>query len=435
MGLFSWGARVFGLRRSDPPPETSRERVYFFGQQVAGVRMTHDDALRLSAVWACVTVISKAIASCPWEAFTEDDAGNRMYRRSSRVWGLLNIRPNPEMTPFAFREAALIQSLLWGNFYAEIERDVAGRPVAIWPISAERCCLERFPNGRLMVRIDNHDGGIIYLEYKDVFHIHGPSIDGLEGFDAVVLAARSLAHAAAAETFGSAFYGNGTQMGGVLTAPHNLSPEAKAELRESLNARHQGPENAFKFMLAEGGMQYEKLTVDPETAQFIETRQFLVEEVCRWFGVPPHKVQHLLRATFNNIEHLGIEFVRDALIPWCERLRQEADWKLVPGSMRGMRTRIDTDWLAEGDAKSKAETDAQLVQNGLLTRNEARRRRGLNTHPDADDLTVQVNMTTLDKIGVDNLEDEGTRDMAFALTKILSTRRAEMPKEAGDEDS
>ena len=399
MGLFAWGARVFGLRRTTPPVETSRERVYYLGPQVSGIRMTHDDAIRLSAVWACVTVIAKSIASSSWEVFRDDDEGNRDYQRNSVTWRLLNVRPNNEMTPFAFREAMVIQALLWGNAYAEIERDILGRPAALWPLMPERCCLERLPTGQLMVRVDNHSKEATYLDYRDVFHVHGPSVDGLEGFDTVSVAARSLALSAAAETFASAFYGNGTQMGGILTSPNNMSPEQVKDLREQLDGRHKGPDNAHKFLLAQGGMTYSKLTVDPDTAQFIETRFFLVEEVCRWFSVPPHKIAHLLRATNNNIEHQGIEFVRDALTPWCERLRQEADWKLIPGSGRLMRTRIDTDWLAEGDAKSKADTDSVYANNGIKDRNEIRRSRGLNARDGAGELTVQLAMTTLDKIG------------------------------------
>jgi hypothetical protein len=115
--------------------------------------------------------------------------------------------------------------------------------------------------------------------------------------------------------------------------------------------------------------------------------------------VPPHKVAHLLRATFSNIEQQGLEFVRDALTPWAERLRQEADRKLRPVNKRLMHTRLDLEWLAEGDSKTKAEADSLLVNSGIMNRNEVRRRRGLNTIPDGDKHTVQLAMTTLDKIG------------------------------------
>lgn len=394
------------LRRTSPPLETSRERIVWMGGRIAGVYITPEEALRLSTVWACVTVISKSLASCRWDVFREMPNGDREPRRQLMTYRLLNERPNPEMTAFAFREAALIQALVWGNFIAEIELDMAGRPAGLWPIAPDRWCLERDPSsGRLVCRVSNHDRPDTLLDYDDVFHLHGPGIDGLTGFDVVNVAARSFAHAAAAQRFGQAFYGNGTQMGGVLTSTAALNEAQVEELKKRINERHQGPEKAFNFLLLGGGLDYKALTVPPNDAQFIETQQHLVEEVCRWFGVPPHKVQHLLRSTNNNIEHQGIEFVRDALVPWAERLAQEADWKLLPDWV-GIKTRLDLDWLAEGDAKSKAETDSILVNAGIRTRQEVRKTRGWNTVKDknADKLTVQMNMTILEKIGMEQPE-------------------------------
>lgn len=424
MALFSnpFG-RFFAARRTSPEIQSSEDRFIFIGDRLAGVMVTHEEALRLSAVWACVTVIAKSIASCRWDVFLERPNGDREARRDTMAYRLLNERPNPEMTAFSFREAIVIQSLIWGNSYSEIEKDRGGRPVGIWPISPERGELERDrATGRLVCAVSNYDKPETILDYADVFHLHGPGVDGIAGFDVVATAARTLAHASAAQRFGQAFYGNGTQMGGVLSSDKTLTPEQMKDLREQVNAKHQGPDKAFRFLMLGGGMSYQALSVSPDDAQFIETNQHLVEEVCRYFGVPPHKIQHLLRATNNNIEHQGIEFVRDALVPWAERLAQEADFKLLP-DWRGIKSRLDLDWLAEGDAKSKAETDSILVQNGLMSRNEARKKRGLNTvGPDGDKLTVQLNMTTLDKIGMDQPQPASRDVAARALFKAAVKR-------------
>jgi HK97 family phage portal protein len=345
-----------------------------------------------------VTVISKAIAASTWDVFQEQADGNREGARNSRVFRLLNIAPNPEMTAYEFREALLVGALMWHAGYAEIERDQVGRPAALWPIHPDRVIADRFDE-RLIYRVWNQIGGETVLEAKDVFKIHGPSIDGLLGYEIARLAARSFGHSIAAETFGASFYGNGTNPGGALETEANLTKEQVQEFREVLAAQHQGPDKAHKFLMLGGGMKWKQMGVSPEQSQFVETRQHLIEEVARWFGVPPHKIGHLLRATFNNIEEQGLEFVRDALTPWSERLRQEADKKLIPRNSPNMRTRIELDWLSEGNAKAKAEADAILVTNGMQSRNEVRKRRGLNPVPDGDKLTVQLNMTTLEKIG------------------------------------
>lgn len=404
--------RLFGRGRTTPDEVSSPFRVFRLGQMPAGVRMTPDEALRLSALWACVTVIAKALASSAWNVYSEAPNGNRDLRRDHPVCRILDKRPNLETTAFSFKEAALIQALVWGNFFAEIERDIAGRPVALWPIMPERITFERdYSTRQLVVRVNNYAEPDAVLPYRDVFHLHGPGIDALSGFETVTVAARSLAHAAAAEVFGASFYGNGAQMGGILSTDANLAPEKVQELRTGIEARHGGPDRAHKFLLLTGGLKYQQTSVAQDAAQFIESRQFLVEETCRWFGVPPHKIAHLLRATFSNIEHQNLEFSREALRPWARRMCEEADAKLFPPSNRMFSTEFDLDWLVEGDAQSRATADSTLVNNGIMTRNEVRRKRGLNTvGPEGDVLTVQEQYQPLGRVGVDTPGDDGEQD-------------------------
>lgn len=407
------------LRRTRPDTDLSADRVLWLpSKHLGGIRMTPDDALRLSAVWACVTVTSKALASCAWNVFLERANGDREPRHRLAAYAMLNIRPNPESTAFSFREAMFIQALVWGNFFAEIEFDLGGRPVALWPLAPERCTLERDETDRLVLVVRNRNGGEAVLDYDDVFHLHGPGVDGISGFDVVTMGARSLAHAAAAERFGASFYHNNTQLGGLISLKGRVGEKAAEQTREAIQNGRKGADNAWSLLVMDNDADYKSFGVEPEKAQFIETRFLLIEEVCRWFGVPPHKIAHLLRSTFSNIEHQSIEFVRDALTPWAERARQEADWKLLR-PWPGIRSRLDLEWLAEGDAKSKAEVDSIEAQNGLITRNEARRRRGRNSiGPDGDKLTVQVNMTTLDRVGME--PDEPQDPTGVALTALFT---------------
>ena len=422
--LTSITPREIMARRTRPDPELTRDRVIYFPRSdLGGIRMTPDDALRLSAVWACVTVTAKALASCNWDVFLERRNGDREPRHELSTYALLNARPNPECTAFAYREAMYIQAMIYGDHYSEIEFDKGGRPIALWPIIPERCTLERNDADRLMLVVRQYRGEHVELDYDNVFHIHGPSLDALAGFNVVALAARSLAHAAAAEAFGQSFYHNNTQLGGLLSFANPLNDDARKATQEAIEKGRKGSRNAWGLLVVDNGGVYKSFGVEPDKAQFVETRHLLIEEVCRWFGVPPHKIAHLLRSTFSNIEHQSIEFVRDALVPWAERARQEADYKLLR-PWNGIRSRIDLEWLQEGDAKSKAEVDSIEAQNGLITRNEARRRRGRNSiGPDGDKLTVQVNMTTLDKVGMDEVEPSADETlMQLAARKALDRR-------------
>jgi HK97 family phage portal protein len=401
MKMPSWLNNLNPLRNRATVPERTpgSTRFIMIPSQTGGMWVSEETAIQLSAVFACVSVISKALASSVFDVFEDSPDGERQPRRNSQLYKLLNVSPNPEMNAFEFREALVISALLWHGGYAEIERDeVVGRPINLWPLHPDRVTLDRDDAGALIYRIHNQTSADTLLASRDVFRIHGPGIDGLVGYRVARLAARTFGHAMAAETFGAAFYGNGAQMGATLETEANLTPEQVKQLEDSL-AEHKGPLNSHLPLVLGGGAKWVQHAIAPEKAQFIETRFLLIEEVCRFFGVPPHKVAHLLRATFSNIEQQGLEFVRDALTPWAERLRQETDRKLRPVNKRAMHTRLDLEWLAEGDSKTKAEADSLLVNSGIMNRNEVRRRRGLNTIPDGDKHTVQLSMTTLEKIG------------------------------------
>lgn len=394
-------SRVFA-RQTVAEPTPGQTQFIIMPRQTGGVRVTQEVALQISAVWACVSVISKDIASSTWQVFREMPNGDREIRRNSRLFRLLNAAPNPEMTAFEFRESILISALLWGNGYAEIERDGAGRATALWPLHPERVSLERDTAGKLIYRVWNPVSSEVFLPARDVFHIHGPGVEGLVGFDVTRLAATLFGHTLAANTFGTAFYANGAHAGQVLETDAKLNVEQMKELRENVLESLRGGEKQLGLFIATHGAKLKNQSIEPDKAQFIQTLQHLTEEIARWFDVPPHKIGHLLRSTFNNIESQGIDYV-NKITPWAERLRQEAEKKLVVA--RDIVTRIELDWLAEGNAKDKADADAVLVSNAIQSRNEVRRRRGLNSMgPDGDKFTAQLNMTTLEKIGEDKPE-------------------------------
>lgn len=389
--------RVFAARRSAPEAPRYATQFHVPRLQTAGVYVTPETALQVAAVWACVSVISKDIAASTWQVFREQDNGDRELARQTSLFRLLNVAPNSEMTAFSFRESLLVSALLWGTGYAEIERDVSGRPVALWPLAPARVELVRLPDGSLAYEIWNPTGAVTVLPARDVFQIHGPGVDGLVGFNVCRLAGILFGHSMAADRFGADFYGNGAHAGQVLETEATLNPEQAKEMREAVLQQLKGGGGQLGLFIATHGAKLKNQAIEPEKAQFIETRQHLIEEVARWFDVPPHKIGHLLRASFSNIEEQGKDYV-NKIVPWCERLKQECGAKLVLA--RNVTTRIEVDWLAEGNAKDKADADSILVNNGIQTRNEVRRRRGLNgMGPDGDKITVQMAMTTLERIG------------------------------------
>jgi HK97 family phage portal protein len=361
------------------------------------LQITMDVALQLSVVWACVDAIAKAIASCHWHVYALKGE-QRKFLAEDPLDYILNVRPNAEMTAIGFRESLLYAALTWGNAYAEIVRDGRGAVAELWPLLPERMQVARDTNGVLHYVYTQWDGGQIRLEQSDVLHVRGPSINGLLGENIVARAVKSIALGVAAERFSISFFSNSTVVGGVLEFPRTLDQKTYDRLKKDWEDKRQGPNNAHKPIILEGGAKFTSIGSNPQESQLIEVRKFQMEEICRWYGVPLHKVQHIDRATFNNIEHLGIEFVRDALSPWALRLEQEANWKLFPARGPGARkmTRIDTSWLSQGDFKSRAEGYSILRNIGVYSANDILAKEGENgIGPEGDIRIVGANMQLL----------------------------------------
>lgn len=375
-------------------------RYWLMPQNPAGVRVTPENALQVSVVWACVDVISKSIAASEWNVFEKLKSGNRRLLIDDPLYYLLNVRPNEDMTAMSFREAMMIMALTWGNGYAEISRDLAGRAAALYPITSDRVEPIRDADGRLFYRVVNDDGTQVDLPKDDVLHVKGPSINGLMGDNVIAKAALSIGLTMAAERFSATYFGNNTQIGGILTVPSVMDDKAYERLVSAWEARHRGPNKAFRPMIAEGGATWSQTIQNAEDSQLIQMRQNQVEEICRWYGVPPHKVAHLLRSTNNNIEQQGIEFTRDALKPWCKRNEQETDFKLLSARGKPRFTRIDIEWLSQGDAQARANYYSTMRNIGVYSANDILKLEGRDTiGPEGDTRIVQSAMIPLGEVG------------------------------------
>jgi HK97 family phage portal protein len=340
----------------------SDRRVIFTGRTQAGVFVDADNALKNATVWACVQYLTRTLGQLPWHVYTQDSKGNADIAHGS-VDYLLNVRPNPELGAFSFRQLMLGHVLMRGNAYAEIQRDNRGVPVALWPLHPSRVCPRRREDGTLYYEVWN-SGGNTELEAMDMYHVRGLG-DGPEGYSVIAYAGESIGWAQATEIFGSTFFGNGMNPSGVVTSEAGLTPAGLEELRKELTRLYKGPKGERTAVL-DAKMKYEKVSTTPNDGQFIETRQHQVEEICRWFGVPPHKVMHLLRATFSNIEHQSIEVVVDSVTPWARVFEQEADYKLFGAVNRqGFYTKMSMQALLRGDNASRMAFYKGLFELGV----------------------------------------------------------------------
>lgn len=369
-----------------------------FGLTTAGTNVDESNALTLASVWCAVRAIAEPIAAMPYHVF-QRSGKSRTFRPDHPVDWLLSMQPNPEMTAFDFWDVLAQRALTWGNGYAEIERNTRGEPAYLWPIEPWRVRIDRNAAGGLVYKVTNATKEVTEMDPMDVYHLHGLG-DGLIGYSVIGMARESIGLGLAMEQFGSAFFGNGAQLGTTIINPiggPNLSKLAVDSLLAEFDARHGGARRAFKSTYLDKGMTANSQGVPPEDAQFLQSRQFSVLEISRWFRVPPHLLYDLTRATFSNIEHQSLEYVQHTLLPWARRIEKQTDIKLFGRTQRGVfYSRLNFDSMLRGDAKSRAEGQAIGRQNGWLSANDVREQEDMNPIKGGDDYLVQVNMTPAD---------------------------------------
>lgn len=402
MALTDFFRRVSAAVRSSPAGRRMGSFFQYIGGNNAGVKVTHETAFQVAAVWACIDAISSSLSASDWNVLAGiRGASNKQALPQDGLQYVMNTRFNPLMTAQAGKRALMIAAVGYGNGYAEIERDMSNRIVALWPISPERVEPLFDDVGDFVYRVTQTSAGAtIDLRPEDVFHVRGSSLVGFAGDDTVARAIQSIAVSVALDRFGAAYFQNGTQLGGVLEYAGKLDDPAFERTKQQWNAKHGGVGNAFKTAILEGGMKWTQVATDAEKAQMVEAKYQQIEEICRWFRVPPHKIAHLLRATNNNIEHQGLEFTRDTCRPWRVEIEQEADYKLIP--LRGQRkfVELDMDWAEQGDYKSRAEAYQILRACGVFNVNDVLRKLGENTiGPEGDKRTMNGASVLLEDVG------------------------------------
>jgi len=365
--------------RDKPQDSVSAAPVFYFGTSGSGKSVTVQSAIQLSTVYACVRVISETVASLPLGIYETVNDGNEKAT-DHPLYRLLHDEPNSEMTSFVFREVMLAHLLLYGNSYSQIIRSGKNTVIGLYPLLPDHMDVDRDSKGNLTYTYTTSDGKTVVMKPRDVLHIPGLGFDGVMGYSPIALEKNAIGLGIASEEYGSKFFSNGARPSGILTHPNTVkNPKA---LRESWNSAYGGSSNSNRVAILEEGMKFEPIAIPNNEAQFLETRKFQVDEICRIYRVPPHLVGNLEHATFSNIEHQSIDFAVHTIRPWLVRIEQAMNRALLSDQEKGrFFVQFNIDGLMRGDYKSRMEGYAIGRQNGWLSANDIRALENQNPIP------------------------------------------------------
>ena len=398
--------KIFSRRRIKTDPSGSnidhpigQGRHWFFedANQPAPL-LSPEDSLQISAAWRCVNIVSGALASIPWYVMMRTVQGDIEYPQHP-IQRLLSAGPNPEMTSVLFKETMISHVLLHGNAYAEIVRDVGGRPVEMYPLPPDRVQPIRDDANELFYRVTQAQDEQIIIHPADMFHVPGLSWDGIKGYSVFEVARQNFGTASNIDNWTGNYFRDAMNPSGVITAPAelDLTPSAMENMMRSF--KQSIGSNAHRPFVAAQGMDYKAISHTPEQAQFLETRLFIVREMCRLFGVPPYMVFASDAEPRANVEQQNREFMNQTLMPLGTKFEQEANRKLILFP-RTYQIKVDYKSYTRGDNQSRVQYYKEMRAMGAMTINEVRRLEGLpSIGPRGDKNHMQVQYRVVEEDG------------------------------------
>lgn len=402
MAIWSPLLRLFGLGTLSNP-----DRGYQLGalertSTSAGISVSDEESLKISAVWACVQLIANSVASLPLGIYRNQEDGREEVDRNHPLRALFHRAPNAIMKPRDFRMAMTVQMAMWNNAYAEIIRGTRDRPVALMPLRPGRMAPFLEDDGTLTYHYSTERGKAIYAS-RSILHLKGFGTDGVVGVERNNYAREAYGLTAASQRFAARQFANGGRPGGVLTFDKFLTNDQRERARALYEGISEGPQNANRLWILEGGSQYQGLDFSADQMQMIASRTMQLSEIARYFGVPEVMIgagSNTSSAWPASFEQQLIYFLNFCINPYLDEWEAAIKQRLVSDEERDIvYADHDVSNFIKMDSATRATYLSTLVQNGLLSRNEARRILNQPTRDGGDELTAQVNLAPIANLG------------------------------------
>ncbi|EHF8259168.1 phage portal protein [Enterobacter roggenkampii] len=383
----------------------------WFGTSSSGKVVTADKAIQLSAVWACVRLLSESISTLPLKIYVRQPDGSRKAATDHPAYSILCRRPNSEMTPSRFMLMVVASICLRGNAFIE-KKFIANRLVSLVPLLPQNMVVKRLTTGALEYKY-TENGNERVIPVKNIMHIRGFGLDGVCGMMPMKTGRDVIGSAMAVEESAAKIFEQGLQSSGFLSADNALTDAQRERLRGYM-ASFTGSKNAGKIMVLEGGLKYQGVTMNPEDAQMLESRAFSIEEICRWFRVPPFMVGHITKQSSwaSSLEGMNLQFLTHTLRPLLVNIEQEIGRCLLDSDDE-VFAEFSVEGLLRADSAGRAAYYTSALQNGWMSRNDVRRLENMPPIEGGDIYTVQLNLTQLK-----NLESSNPAVQALALREL-----------------
>lgn len=365
----------------------------------------------LSTVYRCVDLISDSVGVLPLETYLLDSLGYKRPHFNHPIYDILNLEPNENMTRFTFFKTLMTSVLLRGNGYAYIERDNSNRVVQLEYLPSENVSMEWVTidgKSRKRYRVIGKES---LVEPRDIFHVLNFSYDGHTGVSTLTHARETLGLASDSESHAAGYFKGGGSMAGVLTVEGaRLTTDQKDDIYKTWGNRTNpvtGSPNGI--VVLEQNMKYQPISVSPKDAQLLESRQFNVLDICRFFSVSPVKAFDLSRSSYSTVEAEQLGYLADTVLSIITKIELEINRKIfLPSERKVMKAEFNTAAILRTDKAAQGEYWNKMFQVGAATPNEIRREMNLPKMENGDQAFVQVNVQTLDNAVKDRVIDEPT---------------------------
>ncbi|WIM56110.1 phage portal protein [Pantoea anthophila] len=368
----------------------------WMGMSTSGKVVSADKAIRLSAVWACVRLLSESVSTLPLKIYERQSDGSRKPAIQHPAYQVLCRRPNLEMTPSRFMLMLVASICLRGNGFVE-KKMIGNKLVSLVPLLPQNMVVKRLDNGSLQYTYTESNSQRV-IPPKNIMHIRGFGLDGVCGMMPMMTGRDVIGAAMAVEESAAKIFENGLQSSGFLSAETALDKDQRERLRGYMQA-FTGSRNAGKIMVLEGGLKYQNVTMNPEAAQMLESRAFSIEEICRWFRVPPFMVGHADKQSSwaSSVEGMNLQFLTNTLRPLLVNIEQEISRCLLDGD-EDLFAEFSVEGLLRADSAGRSAYYTTALQNGWMSRNDVRRLENMPPIEGGDLYTVQLNLTPLEDL-------------------------------------